>query len=177
VTITARATDARAAAALLRSAIRRVDPELAVTSNGPGSVLLAGPYFLLRIIAGLATALGLLALVLAMAGLYGVLAHLVARRTREIGIRIAVGADRSRIFVLILRDGLRPVVKGLVLGLGVSVLARIVLRASVVTGISPVDPLDFVLVPIPFVVAAFAACYVPAARASRVDPNVALRDL
>lgn len=118
-----------------------------------------------------------LALVLAMAGLYGVLAHVVARRTREIGIRIAIGADRSRIFALILRDGLRPVVKGLVLGLGVGVLARIALRATVVTGISLVDPLIFALVPIPFFIAALVACYVPASRASRVDPNVALRDL
>jgi putative ABC transport system permease protein len=140
-------------------------------------VLLAGPYFLLRIIAALATVLGALALMLAMAGLYGVLSHLVARRTREIGIRIAIGAERSRIFALILRDGLRPVVKGLALGLGGGALLRVVLRATVVTGISPVDLAVFAIVPIPFVVAALVACYVPAARASRVDPNVALRDL
>jgi len=159
------------------SAIRGVDPELAVTASGTGSTILSGPYFLLRIIGSLATGLGLLALVLAMAGLYGVLSHLVARRTREIGIRIAVGADRSRIFALILRDGLRPVVKGLVLGLGAGVLVRFALRAAVFTEISPVDPLVFGLVPIPFVIAALAACYVPASRASRVDPNVALRDL
>ena len=146
-------------------------------SSGTGSTILAGPYFLLRIVGGLATALGFLALVLAMAGLYGVLAHVVARRTREIGIRIAIGAERSRIFALVLRDGLRPVVKGLALGLGAGVLFRIALRATIVTGISPIDPLVFGLVPIPFVVAALVACYVPASRASRVDPNVALRDL
>jgi putative ABC transport system permease protein len=177
VTITARAADPRAAAGVLRTVIRTVDPELAVTSNGQGAVVLAGPYVLMRIVAGLASALGALALVLAMAGLYGVLSHVVARRTREIGIRIAIGAHRSRIFELILRDGLRPVVKGLVLGLGAGVLFRIALRATVATGISPIDPLVFALVPIPFLIAALIACYLPAARASRVDPNVALRDL
>ena len=177
VTFSARAANPAAAVGVLRSAIRSVDPDLAVTLSGTGSTVLAGPYFLLHIVGSLATALGFLALVLAMAGLYGVLAHVVARRTREIGIRIAIGAERSRIFALILRDGLRPVVKGLVLGLGVGVLFRIALRATIVTGISPIDPVVFGLVPIPFVIAALAACYVPASRASRVDPNVALRDL
>jgi putative ABC transport system permease protein len=177
LTITARAADPSAAAGVLRSAIRKADPELAVGSLGTGVKLLSGPYFLLRIVAGLASALGAVALVLAMAGLYGVLAHVVTRRTREIGIRIALGADRSRIFSLILRDGLRPVVKGLVLGLGIGVVFRIVLRSTIVTGISPVDPLMFALVPVPFVLAALIACYVPASRASRVEPTVALRDL
>ena len=176
VTISARAADPAAAAGVLRSAIRNADPELAVSGLGTGVAMLSGPY-LLRIVARLASALGLLALVLAMAGLYGVLAHLVARRTREIGIRIAVGADRGRIFAMILRDGLRPVVKGLVLGLGAGIALRVVLRATVVTGISPVDLAVFAVVPIPFALAALLACYVPASRASRVDPNIALRDL
>jgi predicted permease len=177
VTISARAADPSAAAAVLRSAIRKADPELALLSLGTGVKLLSGPYFLLRIVAGFASALGALALALAMAGLYGVLAHVVARRTREIGIRIAMGADRSRIFALILRDGLRPVVSGLVLGLVAGVVFRIALRSTIFTGISPVDPLTFALVPIPFVIAALMACYVPASRASRVEPTVALRDL
>ena len=177
VTITARTSDPSGAAGVLRSAIRKADPELAISSLGTGVKLLSGPYFLLRIVAALASALGALALVLAMAGLYGVLAHVVSRRTREIGIRIAMGADRSRIFALILRDGLRPVVKGLVLGLGAGVVFRIALRSTIVTGISPVDPLTFALVPVPFVIAALIACYVPASRASQVETTVALRDL
>lgn len=77
----------------------------------------------------------------------------------------------------ILRDGLRPVVKGLVLGMGAGVAFRLILRAIFVTGISAVDPVVCGLVPIPFVLAALLACSAPAARASRVDPNVALRDL
>ena len=139
-----------------------------------GTVL---PYLVLRIIASLAGSLGGVALLLAMVGLYGVLSHVVARRTREIGIRIAMGADRRRILSLVLRDGFRPVLSGLVIGLFVGVALRVILKATVVTSISPVDLVVFSLVPVPFVLAAVAACYVPAARAARVDPNVALRDL
>lgn len=177
LTFSARAADPSAAVRALRSAIQRVDPELAISSIGTGTRLLVGPFFVLRVIAGLATALGGVALVLAMAGLYGVLSHVVARRTREIGIRLALGADRAGIFRLILRDGLRPVIKGLVIGGIVGVLLRVALRATVVTTLSPIDVVVFAAAPLPFLVAALAACYLPAQRASRVDPNVALRDL
>ncbi len=176
VTISARASDPSAAAGVLRSAIRDVDPEIALDSAGTGAVLL-GPFFLLVVIVRLSTGLGLLALVLAMAGLFGVLSHVVVRRTREIGIRIAIGADRAQIFRLILRDGLYPVIKGLTLGLGIGAAARLAVRAWVVTDANAFDPLVFSIVPVPFIIAAVIACYVPAARASRVDPNVALRDL
>jgi putative ABC transport system permease protein len=177
LTFSAWATDPSAAVRGLRSAIQRVDPELAISMIGTGTRLLVGPFFMLRIIAGLATALGGVALVLAMAGLYGVLSHVVARRTREIGIRLAIGADRASIFRLILRDGLRPVIKGLVMGGIAGVLLRVALRATVVTTLSPIDAVVFAVAPLPFLVAALVACYLPASRASRVDPNVALRDL
>lgn len=176
VNITARANDPAAAAAALRLTIRRLDPELVLSAVGTGSTLL-DPYFFLRVIVGLSTGLGVLALVLAMAGLFGVLSHVVVRRTREIGIRIAIGAERSQIFRLILRDGLYPVIKGLVLGLGMGVAARLAVRSWVVTDASAFDPFVLSIVPVPFIIAALIACYVPAARASRVDPNVALRDL
>jgi putative ABC transport system permease protein len=176
VTISARAADPAGAAGVLRSVIRGVDPEIALDSTGTGAVLL-GPFFLLVVIVRLSTGLGLLALVLAMAGLFGVLSHVVVRRTREIGIRIAIGAERSQIFRLILRDGLYPVMKGLALGLGIGAAARIAVRAWVVTDASAFDPWVFAIVPIPFIIAALIACYMPASRASRVDPNVALRNL
>lgn len=166
-----------AAAGALRAVARDAAPELALSSLGTGERLLLGPYFVLRIVASLAAVLGTVALVFAMAGLYGVLSHVVACRTREMGIRIAIGADRGRIVSLILRDGFRPVLKGLSIGLCTGVLLRLLLRATIVTSIGPVDVMVFSLVPIPFVVAAPIACYVPASRASRVDPNVALRDL
>jgi putative ABC transport system permease protein len=175
--VSARSENPAAAAAALRAIVRNAAPELALSAVGTGETLLLGPYWGLRIIAALAGALGAVALVLAMAGLYGVLSHVVARRTREIGIRIAVGADRGRIATLILRDGFRPVLKGIVIGLFVGVLLRLFLRATIVTSISPIDLVIFSLVPVPFVVAALVACWLPAARASRVHPNVALREL
>jgi predicted permease len=175
--VAVRSQNPRGAAAMLNSVVRDVAPSLALSGVGTGEQLLLGPYLVLRIIASLAGGLGGVALLLAMVGLYGVLSHVVARRTREIGIRIAMGADRQRILSLILRDGFRPVLTGLVVGLFVGVALRVILKATVVTTISPVDLVVFSLVPVPFVLAAVAACYVPAARAARVDPNVALRDL
>ena len=177
IVLTVRTQSPAGAVGILRSTIRRVDPELATSAIGTGKATLQGPVFILRVISGLATALGTTAMVLAMAGLFGVLSHVVARRMREMGIRVALGADRARIFRLVLLDGLRPVVKGIVLGLTIGIGARLAVRAWVVTNISAFEPLVFALVPIPFILAALVACYVPAARASRVDPNVALRDL
>jgi putative ABC transport system permease protein len=175
--VAARSQNPTAATAMLNSVIRDAAPHLALSAVGTGERLLLGPYLVLRIIGSLAGGLGGVALLLAMVGLYGVLSHVVARRTREIGIRMAMGADRHRILSLILRDGFRPVLTGLALGLFAGVILRVILKATVVTTISPVDVVVFSLVPVPFVIAAVAACYVPAMRAARVDPNVALRDL
>jgi predicted permease len=166
-----------AAVGLLRSEIRKVSPDLVVSAAGTGAVLLEGPLFLLRIISALSGSLGGLALVLAMAGLFGILTHVVERRTREIGIRLAIGADRVEILRLVLRDGLHPVVKGLVLGLAIGLGSRIVLRGQIFTTIAAWDPYEFCVLPLIFIAAALVACALPAARASRVDPNVALRDL
>jgi predicted permease len=177
VTFTARGASPSAVLGVMRSTIRRIDPDLAISLSGTGRVVLQGPLFLMRAIAGLSTSLAACSLVLAMAGLFGVLSHVVMRRTREMGIRLALGADRGRIFRMVLRDGLYPVGKGIVLGLTIGAGARMAVSAWVVTDISAFEPLAFALIPVPFIVAALLACYVPASRASRVDPNVALRDL
>jgi putative ABC transport system permease protein len=177
VLIVAKSPDPSLAVATIRAAIRQARPALVVSAAGTGSVLLAGPYFLLRVIAGLSSALGALTLVLAMAGLFGILTHVVERRTREIGIRLAIGADRDRILTLIVRDGLHPVIKGVMLGLLIGLGSRIVLRGEIFTTIGAWDPYEFCVLPLVFIGAALVACALPAIRASRVDPNVALRDL
>jgi putative ABC transport system permease protein len=177
VIVTARTRSPSAAVGTLRSMITRIDPDLAISTAGTGSKLLQGPIFILRVISGLSTALCAIATVLAMAGLFGVLSHVVLLRTREMAIRIALGADRRRIFRLVLVDGLRPVAKGIALGATIGIGARLAVRAWVVTDVSAAEPLVFALVPVPFILAALVACYLPAARAARVDPNVALRNL
>ncbi|MGH9409257.1 MAG: ABC transporter permease [Vicinamibacterales bacterium] len=177
ITFVARAETPALGVAQFRSSVQRVDPDLAIMVAGTGRMLFDGPLLVLRIIIAMTAVLGILALVLSMAGLFGVLSHVVNKRTREVGIRLAIGAGRADIFRLVLRDGLRPVVKGLVLGLTIGVAARIAVRAWVVTDVAAVDPLPLLLLPIPFAIAGFLASYLPAARASRVDPNVALRDL
>ena len=176
VMILARGTDPAAAVTTLRAVVQQVDPALAISAAGRADVLLAGPLFLLRVIALLAAWLGALALVLAMAGLFGVLSHVVERRQREIGIRLAVGAARHDVVNMVLLDGLRPVGKGLVLGLVIGLGVRIAIRGQVFTTIAAWDPVEFTVLPAIFVCAALVACWWPAIRASRVDPNVALRD-
>jgi len=122
----------------------------------------------------LASAFGGVALFLASLGIYGVLAYLVARRTREIGIRVALGSTRAGILNLVLREGFELVVLGLVLGLaGALSLHKAV--ASEIYGVRPLDPLVLASVMALLAIVALVACAVPARRAMRVDPMVALR--
>ena len=161
----------------LQTALRQADPDLGTGVAGAASWLTAGPYVAARIAAALAGALGALTLILAMVGLYGVQAQIVAQRTREVGVRMALGAASSQIERMVLRDGFRPVVQGLIIGLFLGTLARAVIRATLAAPMSIVDPFTLLVVPIPLGIAAFLASYVPARRAARVDPNVALRHL
>jgi len=117
---------------------------------------------------------GALALILASVGLYGVIAFSVAQRTREIGVRMALGARPTDVLQLVLREGLRLVAAGLVLGIGAAlVLTR--LLAGIVYGVSLYDPLVFLAVNVLLVGISLMACYLPARRAMRVEPVVALR--
>ena len=126
---------------------------------------------------GVIATLGAIALVLATAGLYGVLSHIVYHRTREIGVRMALGASAGRIVRLVVRDGVRPDAEGLFIGLGAAFVIRAFLQSSFNQPISSLDPIAALVPVIPLLVAAVVACYVPARRASRVDPNVALREM
>jgi predicted permease len=115
-----------------------------------------------------------LSLLLAAVGLYGVLSYLVTQRTPEIGIRMALGAERERVLRLMLMDGLRPALVGLVLGMAASVAVTRLIR-SVLYGTSPLDATVFCLVIVTLLLSSIAACLVPAWRASRIDPMHALR--
>ena len=122
----------------------------------------------------LVLAFGLLSLLLASVGLYGVLSYLVTQRLTEIGIRIALGAKREQVLRLVLLDGLRPALLGLVLGLGASLGAAQAIR-SLLYGASPLDVSVFAAVSGTLMAVATLACLVPAWRASRLDPIRALR--
>jgi predicted permease len=127
-----------------------------------------------RIIAQLASFFGLLALVLACVGLYGLLSYEVSRRTREIGIRMALGAQRLDLIRLVVWQGVALAVIGAVVGIGAAFgVAR--LLKSLLYGVKPADPVTLVSVAALLVVTALAAAFVPARRATRVDPMVALR--
>jgi ABC-type antimicrobial peptide transport system permease subunit len=115
-----------------------------------------------------------LALVLGVIGIYGVIAFFVGQRTREFGVRMALGARPVHVLALVLGEGLSLVVVGIAIGLA-SAFALTRFLASMLYGVSPTDPLDFTSVALLFALVALAACYIPARRATRVDPMVALR--
>ena len=128
-----------------------------------------------RLNAYLVGAFGLLALVIAAVGIAGVLAFLVARRTTEIGIRMSLGAARSKVLGMVLADGGRLLAAGIVVGLLASVLVARLLE-GLLFGVAPVDPVTFSLVSAIMVAVGLAACAVPAQRAAAVDPLVAMRE-
>ena len=117
---------------------------------------------------------GLLGTLLAAAGIYGVIAYLVTQRTREFGIRMALGADASRVLGLVMRRGAVLVTCGLAIGIAGAIAITKVLR-GLLYGVAPTDAITFGAMATVLAAVALAACLVPARRAARVDPSVALR--
>ena len=128
-----------------------------------------------RLVTQLVSFFGSLALLLACIGLYGMMAHSVTRRTNEIGIRMALGAERSTIVKMVLRETLLLVIVGLFIGVPSALLAARFI-SSQLYGLGPSDPRTFIAAAVVLVGVAIAAGYVPARRASRVNPLTALRE-
>ncbi len=160
--------------ATIRHEIHAVDKNLEVGDIYTASQRLDQELFLERLLAKLSSFFALLALLLACVGLYGVMSYDVARRTHEIGIRMALGAQRRDVVGLVLRETMLLVVIGVIIGLSAA-LASTRLITSLLYGLTPNDPLTIALAALLLFVVAALAGYLPARRASRVDPMVALR--
>jgi putative ABC transport system permease protein len=158
----------------LRAAIRGIDPDVPLSAiQSVESILydsVSGPRLRTQLIVGFAS----VALVLALVGLYGMLAYSVTQRSREMGIRIALGAQPANVFGLVVRQGMTLVTIGVALGIGAAFGATRLLRAQLF-GVGATDPSVFVGVAIALTLAGLIACIVPARRATRADPISALR--
>lgn len=160
---------------LLHEVVSAVDPNLALFGVTPLERATNISLLPVQVAASLSAALGVLALALGTIGLYGVMSYLVRQRTRELGIRIALGAQSATVVRLITRQGMRWTVIGLVLGLSAAFgIAK--LLAGFLYGVGPADPIAFGTITLVLAATALAACYIPARRASRIDPLVALRN-
>jgi macrolide transport system ATP-binding/permease protein len=159
---------------LLRQAIAEIDPDIAVVRVLPMAVQVGLNFQINRLMARLTAAYGLLALAVAGLGLYGVTAYSVARRTREIGVRMALGAGKTRVLMEIVRGALTQTGMGLLIGLPAAALATATL-ASLLYGIQPRDPVVFMKAALVLAVAAVLAALLPARRAASIDPARALR--
>jgi putative ABC transport system permease protein len=158
----------------IRSELESIDKNLGVDRVETVRALVDGTLLQERSLATLTSIFGVLGLLLAAIGLYGVMAYSVSLRTVELGIRMALGADRRIVMRMVMRQGLQLVVAGILAGLaGAFALTRII--ASQLFGISAVDPLTLACVSLSLLAVALIACFAPARRATRVDPLIALR--
>jgi len=166
--------DPEALSAALRRAVQSIDPDQPIYNIRSMDSLLATTLAPRRVSLLLLATFAVTALLLAGVGIYGVLAYSVTRRTHEIGIRMALGARRADVLVMVLRQGLRLVLAGAALGVAAAFgLTR--LMSSLLFGVSPTDPATLGAVCVVLVGVALLACLVPARRASGVDPMIALR--
>ena len=171
--VRARADDG-AIAENIRQAVDAVDPDLPVAKFAPLATLVDRSMTADRFSMSLVGLFGMLALLLASIGMYGVISYSVMQRTAEIGVRIALGAQRAQIFLMILGQASRLAVAGIVIGL-ISALGATRLMTRFLYGVQPADPLTFAAVSLLLALVDFLACYVPARRAMKVDPTIALR--
>jgi len=162
------------AALAARAAVRQFDPTLPIYDVKTMEQILGDSLARMRFSTTLMLAFSIVALILAAVGIYGVIAYSVSRRTREIGVRVAIGADARDVFELVLRQGMKPVLIGVLAGV-VAALALSRVLGTLLYGVGAMNPPTFVAVAVVLVVVALLACYLPARRAMRVNPMVALR--
>ena len=168
------ARDPATLASAVRATVQRLEPMLPVSNIRTMSAQFDAALAQERLTATLVTVFGVLAAVLAFIGVHGVIAYAVTQRTHEIGVRLALGAERGSIFGLIVRHGMTLVVAGSAIG-AAGALAVTELLSGLLFGVSPTDAGTFLAVAALFALAAFLACVVPARQAMRVDPITALR--
>jgi len=166
--------DAGRLAQPLRDAVLSIDPNQPVSQLVSMESRVEASLAARRFVVTLLTFFAAVALVMAALGLYGVISYSVARRTQEIGVRVALGAQKSQVLGLVLGQGMRLAAIGAAVGLVASVACTSLLRSQLFA-VSPFDPLTFVLMAAALIATALLASYIPAARAARVDPAVALR--
>jgi len=158
----------------VRAVVRSIDPQLPIFRTRTMEEAVAASISTQRLSATLMEGFSLIALFLAALGLYAVLAYSVTQRTREIGIRIALGSPRSRIFGLIVRQGIIMIALGILIGIALALGCGPLIQ-HLVYGVAPHDPKTIIGVSVLLLGVAILACWVPALRAIRVDPIVALR--
>jgi ABC-type antimicrobial peptide transport system permease subunit len=161
-------------AAAVREILRQLDPQVPLFALRTQEMQIQESVRRERLMARLATMLGLVTLVLSAIGLFGLLAGEVSRRTPEIGLRMALGAERAHVRWMVIRQSLLVVAAGLLLGIPAAIGGTRVLTA-LVFGIAPSDPVSLALAAALIALIGAAAAYLPARRASRVDPVVAMR--
>jgi ABC-type antimicrobial peptide transport system permease subunit len=166
--------DPLAMANTVRQVVREADPHVPVADVSTQVRQIDATIAPERTFADLCTCFGFLALVIACVGLYGTMAYAVARRTSEIGIRVALGARRGTVLWMVLREVLALSAVGLAIGLGIA-WETTHFVASFLFGVKPTDPVAMAASVVVLALAALAAGYAPAWRASRIDPMVALR--
>ncbi len=167
------AVDPLSIVAAARAEIHRVDPDQPISNIRTMDEVLGEETASRRLAMTLLTMFAALALLLATLGIYGVLAYFVVQHTQEIGVRMALGAQRSDILSLVLKKGMRLAGLGVVIGVGAS-FALTRLMASLLFGVGTADPLTYSIIALLLILVALFACYLPAHRATKVDPMVAL---